>query len=312
MNDIRPFGTTGLSVSAIGLGTWQLGPSPSWPNGPSPGEAVRLVHAALDNGVTFIDTAPGYADGQSEFNLGQALRGRRRDEVVLCTKFGHTWDGGTNWSPDAVRPSIENSARRLGVDHIDVVVLHSPDEETLAKGELLAVLEDLRDEGLIRAFGASLDHGHEIDTMLAAGHPTAMEVRLSALYQEPWEAVDRAATRGVGTIVKVPLESGWLGGRHTADTVFTDGRARWSADDVRLRADLVDEFRSLLPEGTGLVAGALGFLLANPSVSTVIPGTRTLDQLHSSLAAATPLPARTVTAIREWHAARLAANPLAW
>jgi aryl-alcohol dehydrogenase-like predicted oxidoreductase len=265
------------------------------------------VHAALDHGITFIDTAPGYADGQSEVNLGRALRGRRRDEVVLCTKFGYRPDGTADWAPDAIRPSIENSAIRLGVDHLDVVLLHGPAEE-----KLLAVLEELRDEGLIRAFGASLDTSGEIDTMLAAGRPTAMEVRLSALYQEPWEATGRAAARGLGTIVKVPLESGWLSGRFGPDTVFTGVRSRWSADDVRLRAGLVEEFRALLPQGTGVLSGALGFLLANPSVTTVIPGTRTVDQLLSTLDAASPLPVETMTAIRAWHADRLAARPLAW
>jgi aryl-alcohol dehydrogenase-like predicted oxidoreductase len=312
MNEIRPFGATGLRVSSIGLGAWQLGRSASWPEGPSPGEAVRIVHTALDNGITFIDTAPGYADGQSEVNLGRALRGRRRDDFVLCTKFGYRPDGTADWSPDAIRPSVANSALRLGVDHLDVVLLHGPDEVLMAKGELLAVLEEMRDDGLIRAFGSSLDTSHEIDTMLAAGQPTAMEVRLSALYQEPWEAVGRAAARGIGAIVKVPLESGWLTGRFGPDTVFGGVRSRWSAEDVRLRAGLVEEFRALLPQGTGILAGALGFLLANPAVSTVIPGTRTVDQLLSSLAAAEPLPAATVTAIRAWHAERLGDQPLGW
>src|SRR5665647_3918822 len=81
----RAFGDTGIAVSEIGLGTWQLGRSAQWPDGPDEGEAIRIVHAALDAGVTFIDTAPGYADGQSELNIGAALRGRS-DEVVICTK----------------------------------------------------------------------------------------------------------------------------------------------------------------------------------------------------------------------------------
>ena len=314
MNETRAFGGTGLRVSPIGFGAWQLGRSESWPTGPDPDEAVRLVHAALDAGVTFLDTAPNYADGQSEVNLGRALRGVPRDSYVLCTKFGHRPDGGTDWSPEALRPSVQGSARRLGVDVIDVVVLHNPAEDVLRKGELLGILEAMRDEGLIRAFGASLDHGHEVDTMLAAGRPTALEVRLSALYQEPWAAVDRAAARGVGTIVKVPLESGWLSGRYDADSVFTDNRARWTREDIRLRAQLVDEFRALLPAGMSLVHGALAYLLASRSIATVIPGTRTVEQLRTSVAAAAePLPAATVGAIRTWYAERLGGRePLGW
>jgi aryl-alcohol dehydrogenase-like predicted oxidoreductase len=315
MLQTRPFGSTGIDVSAIGLGAWQLGRSAQWPTGPEPAEAVRIVHAALDAGVTFIDTAPGYADGQSELNIGRALAGGRRDGVVVCTKFGHTPDGGTDWSPERIEASVESSARRMGLDHVDVVVLHNPPPEILdgSRSEHYGILEGMRDRGVIRAFGASVDHSADIDTVLATSRSTALEVRLSALYQEPWDAVTRAGDRGVGTIVKVPLESGWLSGRYGADSVFADVRSRWSRDDVALRAGLVDQLRALLPEGVGLVEGALGFLLAADAVSTVIPGTRSVEHLRTSVAAAQrPLPPATVAAIRSWYAERLADQPLDW
>jgi aryl-alcohol dehydrogenase-like predicted oxidoreductase len=104
--ETRPLGSTGLSVSAIGLGAWQLGRSAEWPAGPEPDEAQRVVRAALDAGVTFIDTAPGYAGGQSELNVGAALAGVPRDRIVLCTKFGHRTDGGADWSAAAIEPSV--------------------------------------------------------------------------------------------------------------------------------------------------------------------------------------------------------------
>jgi aryl-alcohol dehydrogenase-like predicted oxidoreductase len=315
----RAFGTTGLTVSAIGLGSWQLGRSEQWPAGPDEAEAVRIVHAAVDAGVTFIDTAPGYADGQSELNIGRALAGGRRDRVVLCTKFGHSPEGGSDFSAAAIEPSVQRSARRMGVDHVDVVVLHNPPPaildggNSLGGGEHYAVLEGLRDKGLIRAFGASVDTGADVDTMLTTSASTALEVRLSALYQQPWDAVGRAGERGVGTIVKVPLESGWLAGRHGADSVFTDVRSRWSRADVALRARLVDELRALLPDGVSLLDGALRFLLSYDAVSTVIPGTRSVEHLTTSLAAAAqPLPADTVTAIRTWYAGTLSDRPLDW
>ncbi len=308
----RAFGSTGIEVSAIGFGAWQLGRSAEWPTGPAPDEAVRLVHAALDAGVTFIDTAPGYAGGQSEANIGSALRGGRRDGVVLCTKVGHSPDGGTDWSADAVEPSILRSARAMGVDRIDVVVLHNPPPEVLAgDGGHYDVLARLRDRGLVRAFGTSVDTGSDVDATPAGD---AVEVRLSALYQEPWEAVARAGDRGAGVIVKVPLESGWLSGRYGPDAVFTDVRGRWSADDVAVRARLVDELRGLLPAGVALPGAALRFLLAHDAVSTVIPGTRSLEHLHASVAAAAagPLDAETVAAVRAWYADRLGAAPLDW
>ncbi|WP_291382266.1 aldo/keto reductase [Demequina sp.] len=311
----RAFGTTGIEVSEIGLGSWQLGRSAQWPDGPHEDDAVRLVHAALDAGVTFIDTAPGYAEGRSELNIGAAIRGGRRDHVVICTKFGHRPDGGSDWEPASIERSILRSAERMGTDHLDIVVLHSPPPEVLdgTRSEHYEVLERLKLKGLIRAYGASVDWGADVDTVLRTSTSQALEVRMSALFQETWPSLERARDQGVGTIIKVPLESGWLSGRYTADTTFAGVRARWSRDDIALRAGLVDEFRSLLPTGVSVPHGALRFLLAHNGVSTVIPGARTVDLLRDSIAAAAePLPAATVESIRDFYARRLAGSPLDW
>lgn len=312
---VRAFGTTGIEVSEIGLGAWQLVRSSHWPDGPDEDEAVRLVHAALAAGVTFIDTAPGYGEGRSETTLGAALVGGRRDGVVLCTKFGHRADGTTDWAPSSIEASVLASARRMGTDHLDIVVLHSPPPEILdgTHSEHYAVLERLKQRGVIRAYGASVDWSADVDTVLRTSASQALEVRMSALFQETWPGVERARDRGVGTIAKVPLESGWLSGRYTAETVFGGVRSRWSRQDVALRASLVDQFRSLLPEGVSVPQGALRFLLAHDGVSTVIPGARTVELLHDSIAAAAqPLPAETVAAIRRFSADRLEARPLDW
>jgi aryl-alcohol dehydrogenase-like predicted oxidoreductase len=309
----RPLGGTGITVSTVGLGAWQLGRSAEWPTGPEPDEAARIARAALDLGVTFIDTAPVYAGGQSELNVGAALRGVPRDRYVLCTKVGRRTDGSTAWSPRAIEASVRGSAERLGVEHIDVVVLHSPPPEVLTSPEHTEALRDLRSKGLIRAYGASVDQGHEIDTALKE-RPDVLEVRLSALYQEPLEALGRAAERGVGSIIKVPLESGWLSGAYDAETRFDDVRARWSPADVALRAALVAEFRALLPEDTDVAEGALRFLLALDPVSTVIPGTRSLEHLEAGVAAAAkgPLDQDTVDAVTGWYRERLGEQALRW
>ncbi|MFI6760846.1 aldo/keto reductase [Micromonospora sp. NPDC050417] len=315
MMQTRMFGNTGLRVSAIGLGAWQLGRSAQWPDGPDPDEAVQIVHTALDAGVNLIDTAPGYADGTSERNIGRALTGRRRDETVICTKVGYLPDGSPNWASDAIEESIEQSARRMNVDHVDIVVLHNPPPEILdgTRSDHYQVLQRLQDKGTIRAYGTSVDWGADIDTVLTTSDSNALEVRLSALYQEPWAAMGRAHERGVGTIIKVPLESGWLSGRYDAQSVFTDVRDRWSREDVALRAALVDELRALLPEGVSLFEGALRFLLGYEAVSTVIPGSKSVAQLRASIVAAqVPLPTQTYDAIRSWYAARLADRPLDW
>ncbi|MEV6493886.1 aldo/keto reductase, partial [Actinoplanes sp. NPDC051633] len=147
MIDERPLGTTGIEVSAVGLGAWQLGRSQEWPTGPEPEEAQRIVRAALDAGVTFIDTAPGYAGGQSELNVGAALAGVPREKYVLCTKFGHRPDGGTDFSAAAIEPSVRGSAERLGVEHVDVVLLHNPPAEVMDSAEHYAALEELKAKG---------------------------------------------------------------------------------------------------------------------------------------------------------------------
>ncbi|WP_237771311.1 aldo/keto reductase [Kribbella sp. ALI-6-A] len=309
----RPLGDSGIDVSTIGLGAWQLGRSASWPTGPEPDEAVRIVHAAVDAGVNFIDTAPAYAAGQSELNVGTALQSVPREQVVLCTKVGPTHDGRTDWSVDAIASSVEGSARRMAVDHIDVVVLHSPPPEVLTSAEHYAALEALRDKGLIRAFGASVDWDQDVRTVLTTTASQAIEVRMSALFQETWPGVSEAPAHGAGVIVKVPLESGWLSGRYDASSTFDDVRSRWSAEDVALRAGLVDELRALLPPGVSLVDAAVQFLLANDGVSTVIPGTRSIEHLQTSIAAAAePLPAATIAAIRSWYADRLGDQHLDW
>lgn len=309
----REFGRTGITVSEIGLGAWQLGNRRDWAHGPDEAQSLALVAAALDAGVTFFDTAPGYAGGESERLLGEALRGHR-DQVVLCTKFGHNPDG-TDFSPEAIRGSVERSLRLLQTDVLDIVLMHSPPSE-MFDGRLTphyGIFEELKTEGLIRAYGGSVDWPQDIDALLETTGSTALEVYLSAFHQETWEATERAGGAGVGSAVKVPLESGWLAGAYGPETVFSDVRSRWTAQEVRRRAALTEAFRALVPEGLTAAQTALRFVLANRGVSTVIPGARTTAQLAGNLAAADgDLPGETVAAIRALFARELASSPLAW
>jgi aryl-alcohol dehydrogenase-like predicted oxidoreductase len=309
----REFGTTGLTVSEIGLGAWQLGNTKDWAGGPDEAESLAVVGAALDAGVTFFDTAPGYADGYSEQLLGRGLRGHR-DRIVLCTKFGHN-PGCTDFSPGALRGSIERSLRQLQTDVIDIVLMHSPPSELFDGrwAEHYAIFEQLKQEGLIRAYGGSLDWPDDIDTLLATTQSKALEVYLSVFHQETWEATERAGAAGAGSVVKVALESGWLAGRYNAETVFSDVRSRWSADEVRRRAALTGRFLELVPEGWTPVQTALRFVLANSGVATVIPGSKSVAQLKANLEAADgDLPDDVLAALRKLYADELAADPLPW
>jgi aryl-alcohol dehydrogenase-like predicted oxidoreductase len=307
----RAFGNTGIEVSEIGIGGWQLGEQ-RW-NGPDETESIRLVHRALAAGVNFFDTAPCYADGRSEAILGKALSDRR-GQVVICTKFGRSPEG-TDFDHGRIGWSIESSLRRLQTDHLDIVLLHNPPAECLdgRSSPHFEVLERLREKGLVRFYGASVDWPVEIETVASTSRSRALEVWLSALHQEPWGAVEAAREQGLGTIIKVPLESGWLSGRYQSTSTFTDVRSRWSTEDIQRRAALVDRFRALLPPGVSVTHGALRFVLANRGVSTVIPGSKSMAQLLDNLAAAeAPLPADTVAAARSLFAAEIAGRPLAW
>lgn len=309
----RVLGKSGLSVSAIGFGAWQLN-NPLW-GGPDEAASLRLVQAALDGGCNFFDTAPGYGEGASERLLGQALRGRR-DAAVICTKFGHSYDGETDFSVANLRPALESSLRRLQTDRVDVLLLHNPPAPLLdgaQAGDLYAELTALQAEGKLRVFGASVDWAEELGLLSRTTPSGAAEVLFNAFHQEPRRAFAEAESRGLGLIAKVPLDSGWLSGRYDERSRFTGIRERWTPEVVARRATLVREMRTLLPSGLSLPCAALRFVLAHREISTVIPGVKDAAQLEANLAAAAePLPLEVVAAIRALWQREIAGNPLPW
>jgi aryl-alcohol dehydrogenase-like predicted oxidoreductase len=309
----RALGKTGIEVSEVGLGAWQLG-EPSW-NGPGEEESMRIVDEALTLGCTFIDTAPAYGGGRSEALLGQALAGRR-GQVVLCTKFGYWTDRRADFSPERIQESVEASLRRLRTDYLDVLLVHSPPDPTVLDPSAphYVTLERLKSAGVVRAYGVSLteDSSAELARVLQTTSEV-VEVRFNALHQEPLAGMEQAAKQGLGVIVKVPLESGWLSGRYRADSTFDDVRSRWTREEITRRASLVRGFERILPQGTPPARGALQFVLAQSAVSTVAPGAKSVGQLRENVAAADgSLPADAVAAIRELWELELGQEPLAW
>lgn len=309
----RALGNTGIEVSEFGLGAWQLGER-SW-NGPGEEESLRIVDAALALGCTFIDTAPAYGGGRSEELLGQALEGRR-DRVVVCTKFGYWPDLNADFGPERIEESVEASLRRLRTDYLDVLLIHSPPDPTVldASAPQYATLERLKSEGVVRAYGVSLtdDSSAELERVLETPSEV-VEVRFNALHQEPLAGMEHARDQGLGVIVKVPLESGWLSGRYGAQSTFDDVRGRWTREEITRRARLVQGFERVLPEGTPPARGALRFILAHSAVSTVAPGAKSIGQLHENMAAAEgSLPSSVVAAIHDLWERELRDEPLAW
>lgn len=303
----RVLGSTGLKVSEVGLGAWQLGNDQDW-GGPDEDVSLEIVEEALRRGMTLFDTAPGYAGGRSERILGRALEGRR-DDVVIVTKFG-----GAEWGAEHIRPSLEGSLERLRTDRIDVVLLHNPPDE-LHDGSAphYAEFDRLRDEGMIGAYGVSVDNVVDLDRVVDTTGSQVCEVFFNAFGQHLLPSMRRAAQAGVGLVVKVPLDSGWLSGRYGPDTTFTDVRSRWSPEKVARRAALLERFEALLPEGTSTLHGALRFTLAHDCVSTTIPGSRTVQQVIDNAAASdAQLPAETVAAIEALWDEEIAADPPGW
>lgn len=309
---LRPFGNTGMHVSEIGLGAWQLA-NPDWGVNDK-NEALRIVQKSLEAGCNFFDTAPGYGGGRSEALLGEGLKSVRK-EVILCTKFGHTAEGATNFNTEAIRPSIEASLKRLQTDYLDIVLMHNPPREMM-DGSIAPQYEEfekLRSEGKIRAYGVSLDWRAELDLVLDTTKSKAVEVFFNALYQETLPAYPKAQEQGVGLIVKVPLDSGWLSGKYRANHKFDGVRARWSPDVLARRSDLIEKFSALVPEGTSMAHAALQFVLAQPQVSTVIPGAKNVEQALDNFAAAkNSLSMETVQAMRALWTNEIEHDPLPW
>ena len=311
---LRPFGNTGMNVSEIGLGAWQLA-NPDWGIDDKK-EALRIVQKSLEAGCNFFDTAPGYGDGRSEELLGEGLKSVRRD-VIICTKFSHYGEDGTpDFDAKHVRPVLEGSFRRLQTDYVDILLLHNPPRELMdgrLVPELYEELERLKTEGVIREYGVSLDWREEVELVVDTTKSKAQEVFFNALYQEPLPAFQKAYENGVGLIIKVPLDSGWLSGRYRGGHRFDDVRKRWPPEVLARRSDLVEKFAALVPEGRSMAHAALQFCLAQPQVSTVIPGAKTVEQALDNFAAADKqLNPEVVQSMYELWEREIQADPLPW
>lgn len=280
----RHLGSTGLEVSEIGFGAWQLGNETDWA-GMSDTAAHRLVAEALDMGVTLFDTAPHYAATHSERLLGEALAAARSD-VVLVSKFGHAETGGKDFRVESFWRSLEGSLRRLRTDYLDVLLLHNPPEEILSgQDPVWDALEEAQVQGRVRHYGVSLDLAHEADTCLRNTGSTVLEVLFNIFHQDVRKAFPLVAEKGAGVIAKVPLDSGWLTGSFDASHRFTGVRSRWTQDQIASRAQLVADIDWLTQEGESLAHKAFAYTLSYDVVSCVIPGMRTVEQLGHNVAA---------------------------
>ncbi|GGA24541.1 aldo/keto reductase [Paenibacillus physcomitrellae] len=308
----RTFGSTGKQVSEIGFGAWQLGNRQDW-EAMDDADAIALVHEALDKGVNFFDTAPNYGGGRSEQLLGEALLGRR-GQAVINTKFGHGPEGITDYSADKIRESVEQSLKRLQTDYLDSILLHNPPFDYLdGKYGHFDILEELKQEGKILTYGASVDSSREMLELINNTKIGAMEVMFNILYQETAEAFKLAQDRNIALIIKIPLDSGWLSGKYNAGSTFTGVRSRWSPEIIRKRAELVEQVKEITGSAENLSAAALRFILAYPEVTTVIPGVRNSAQLMENVSASDKaMPAEQVKQLQALWEQKIKQADLGW
>lgn len=271
-------------VSEIGLGTWQLGHNSGW-QGMSEKDAVALVEKSLEYGINFFDTAPNYGHGTAEERLGKALKDIDRSKIVINTKFGHTDSGSINFNAAYIRESLEGSLKRLQVDYVDSLIIHNPPYEYLDgnKNDHYVILERLTEEGKIKAYGASLDSYDEMKLLMTTTNAKVIEAFFNILHQDASRAFEMAKEKKVGIIVKIPLDSGWLSGKYTAESTFHDIRSRWSRQDIQTRAQLVIRVKEIIDSKDDLAQKAISFCLAYDAVSTIIPGNLTIAQLTNNV-----------------------------
>jgi aryl-alcohol dehydrogenase-like predicted oxidoreductase len=282
--EYRDLGRTGLRVSEIGLGFGPPGFDPQADYGP-------LLLRAFDLGINFFDTADFYGAYRSEEWIGNSLSAHR-DEILIATKFGSIHKAGEHRQDFGVahmRRSLEESLQRLRTDYIDVYQLHSPPNSVLENEELLEALRELKEQGKIRFFGVSADGQLAVDAV-ERWNVDAVQIMFNLFHQE---AADRffplAQQKGVGVIVRSPLDTGMLGGDLGANAELKPGdpRQRWGEDKTALRQRLLDAVRFLSErDGRTMAQAALHFVLSFEAVSVVIPGTTSIDHLEENAAAA--------------------------
>lgn len=302
----RVLGRSGIEVSDLGVGTWAIGgpfaagdQQLGW--GPvDDEESVRALRRAADLGVTLVDTADVYGAGHAEEVLARAL-GHRRGELVWATKWGNTFDPatrrltGTDPSPAHARRALEGSLRRLGTTWVDLWQLHLGDLEPALAEDLVAVCEDLVDEGSVRAYGWSTDDPARAAVFASGPRCTAVQHQLNVLEDAP-EVLALCEAEHLASVARSPLAMGLLSQRVTAETVVPAGDVRHAqpewlrwfeggrpSAEFLARRDAVREV--LASDGRSLVQGALAWVWARSAVSVPIPGCRTVAQVEESAGA---------------------------
>ena len=319
---MREWGRTGWRVGAVGFGAWAIGGT--WGE-VSEEDARAALHAALDEGVNFIDTADVYGDGRSERIIREVLRERGGERPYVATKAGrrlspHVAEGYTAANLEGF---IDRSLRNLGVETLDLVQLHCPPTPVYYMPEVFGALDDLVGKGKLRHYGVSVEKVEE--GLKAIEFPGVVSVQIiwNMFRQRPAELFfSRAREKGVAVIARVPLASGLLTGKMSRDSQFAaddhrafnrEGQAfdkgeTFSGVPYEVALGAVEELRRVLPGDVPVAQAALRWCLMDEAVTVVIPGAKNAEQARANAAAGRlpPLKPGAMEEVRRIYAERIA------
>ena len=300
----RQLGKDGFSIGEVGLGCWQFGGDFGQMEEDT---AISIMAKAVENRVNFFDTADVYGAGRSEELIGRFLKGCTTP-VTVATKFGRSGDVyPDNYTEYSLRSSVEGSLKRLGKDRIDLLQLHCIPIGILRKGEVFDWLRRLKQEGLIKQFGASVETVEEGLLCIEQDELLSLQVIFNVFRQKlVSELLPQARAKGIGIIVRLPLASGLLTGKFSKDTKFAETDHRnynrdgqffnvgetFAGLSFETGVELADMVKEFLPENMSMSQLALRWILDHEAVSVIIPGASSPEQARGNAAISdlTPLP----------------------
>ena len=291
----RTLGRTGWNVSEISFGAWAIGGA--WGQ-VSDDESLRALHAAVDAGVNFIDTADAYGDGRSE-RLIARLKKERKEEIIVATKAGRKLPRQSveGYSRENLSRWVDDSLRNLAVDALDLLQLHCPPTDLYYHAEVFGILDDLVRAGKLRYYGVSVQRVEEAIKAIEYPGVQSVQIIFNCFRQRPAEVFfSLAKERKVGILARVPLASGMLTGKLRGDSQFAaddhrnfnrhgekfDVGETFSGVDYEAGLRATEEFRALLPQGVSMSQFALRWILMFDAVSCAIPGGKRPDQVHEN------------------------------
>jgi len=311
----RELGQTGMRVSEISLGTWAFGGD--WGT-VGEDEAYAALNRAVDLGVNFLDTADVYGDGRSERLIGRLLEGRPDEGILVATKAGRRLDPHTaeGYDYENLSAFVERSLKNLNVEALDLLQLHCPPTEAYRQDSTFEALDRLKEAGKLKNYGVSVEKVEEARMALDYPNVATVQIIFNIFRQKPVEEFfPLAEERGVGILARVPLASGLLSGKMSADRAFSEDDHRFfnrngeafdrgetfAGVDFETGLEAAEELKKLVPEGGTLSQFALRWILMHPAVSCAIPGGKNPSQVEDNVAATElpPLSEETMERVKE-------------